>query len=172
MKNRVRVFLRRYVIASICVAQALGMVGCKEEGETITTLCGKFSFSVADKKDASKARAAFYAANVRFQGLDFTDDRFTTSSKFIMGGQLFVLSGLDHYLNTVGDPPLRLQIAAYSTVHNTSSVQSTPCTFPNSAITFDNMKAAIAETWKVDVELESPQYELQRSATNRVSVQP
>ena len=159
--------VRNGVLAALVLVQAFGMAGCGKVEEpvvTATKLCGKFSFPVAGRTDASKARVAFYAANVRFRGLDFSDDRFQDSSKFVLGGQIFVLEGLYRYQNLDGDPPLTLQILAYSTVRNTPSRQSTPCTFPGSATAFDNMKAAISDIWKVHVELESPEYDRQRTA--------
>lgn len=156
--------VRSGVIAALIPVQVFCVGGCrKAEEQVITKLCGKFSFQVAGKSEASKARVTFYAANVRFRGLDFADDRFRTSSSFILGGQLFVLDGLDHYQDRNGDPPLTLHILAYSTARNTVSVQSTPCTFPGSASAFDNMKAAISEVWNIHVELESPEYDSQRS---------
>ena len=158
--------VRGGVIAALILVQAFCMGGCgkvEEQVVTDTKLCGKFSFAVAGKTEASKARVAFYEANVRFRGLDFADDRFTGSSKFVLGGQMFVLDGLYRYQSLNGDPPLTLQILAYSTVRNTSSVQSIPCTFPGSASAFDNMKAAISEVWNIHVELESPEYDRQRS---------
>lgn len=151
------------VLAALVLVQAFVMAGCGETVVTDTKLCGKFSFRVANKTDASKARVAFYEANVRFRGLDFADDRFQDSSRFILGGQIFVLEGLYSYQSTNGDPPLTLEILAYSTVQNTPSRQSTHCTFPGSVTAFDNMKAAISEIWKIHVELESPEYVSQRT---------
>lgn len=159
--------VRKGVPAALGLAQVFGLAGCGKAAEPvevpITQLCGKFSFVVGNKSDASKARTAFYAANVRFQGLDFADDRFRGTSKFILGGQIFELDGLESYRNRVGDPPLTLQISALGTGRNTPSVKSVPCTFPGSAIAFDNVKAAISEKWKVHVEVESPEYDRQRA---------
>jgi hypothetical protein len=165
------VTVRRGVLASLGFVYAFCIVGCGKFADStpaqaqVTQICGKFNFVVANKSEASKARSAFYEANIRFHGLDFADDRFTGESKFIFGGQTFVLDGLDSYMTRVGDPPLTLGIKAYSTVVNSPSRQTVPCTFPNAAIAFDDMKAAISEKWKVNVELESPEYGRQRVAS-------
>lgn len=165
---RAAVPVRRCVLAALGLVQAFGIVGCVKTTESapaevqVTQTCGKFSFVVANKSEASKARSAFYAANIRFEGVDFADDRFTGSSNFYLGGQRFVLDGLDHYLKRAGDPPLTLEIRASSTVVNMPSRQSVPCTSANDAVDFDNMKAAISEIWKVHVELESLEYGRQR----------
>ena len=168
--TRIAVPVHKGVLAALGFVQAFGMAGCGKIADSapaevqVTEVCGKFSFVVADKRDASKARSAFYTANIRFQGVDFADNRFRDSSSFFLGGQRFVLDGLEHYLSRVGDPPLTLEIRAESTVVNTPSRQSVPCTWPNAAIDFDNMKAAISEIWKVHVELDSPEYGRQRAA--------
>jgi hypothetical protein len=127
-------------------------------------LCGNFSFLVANKEEASLARLAFYAANVRLNGLDFSDNRFDDSSKFILAQQIFVLHGLDGYQRITEDRPLTLEIRALSKVENTRSRTTTPCTFPGSAAAFDNMKSEISEKWKIHVHRESPEYVNQRSA--------
>lgn len=149
------------------LVQAAALAGCgnvEEPVTTETTLCGKFNFAVAGKADASGARVAFYAASVRLGGLDFADERFHHSSKFYLDGQTFVLDGLQGYQHRQGDAPLTLQVRAYSTVRNTRSVQSVPCTMPGSAAAFDNVKASMSQAWKTHVEHESPEYERQRSA--------
>ena len=134
------VIVRRGVLAALGFVHAFGIVGCGKLADStptqteVTQICGKFSFVVANKSEATRARSAFYEANIRFQGLDFSDNRFTGTSKFILGGQIFVLDGLQSYLTRVGDPPLTLEIRASSTVVNTPSRQSVPCTFPNAAI--------------------------------------
>lgn len=159
---------RRGLVAALVLLLAFGIASCTKVEEPVVTetkLCGKFSFPVPSRTEASRARVAFYAANVRLRGLDFADDRFSDSSRFILGGQTFVLEGLYSYQNLDGDPPLTLEILAYSTVRNTPSRQSIPCTSPGAATDFDSIKAAISETWKVHVELESPEYGRQRTAT-------
>lgn len=160
--------VRKGVLVTLALAQALVIAGCRKtiqepEEVSITAQCGKFTFTVRDKKDATKAKMAFYAANIRFQGLDFSDNRFTGSSRFILNNQFFVLDGLESYMNRVGDPPLTLQVRATSTVVNTSSRSTTPCTGPGAAKDFDDMKAAFSEDWRVNVEEESREYERQRA---------
>lgn len=159
--------IRCGLVAALVLLVVFGIASCTKVEEPVVTetkLCGKFTFPVASRTEASKARVAFYAANVRFRGLDFADDHLRNSSRFILGGQTFVLEGL-RYQDIDGDPPLALEIRAYSTVRNTPSRQSVPCTSPGSVTAFDSMKAAISETWNIQVELESPEYDRQRTAT-------
>ena len=164
--------VRNGVVAALVAVQAFGMAGCEKSQEPVTTVtevCGKFSFSVANRIEADKARVAFYAASVRFGGFDFSDDsRFRNVSRFMLGGQMFTLDELNEHqpLNDQarsGETSLTLQVRAINTVKNTRSVKSIPCTGPGSAKAFDNVKAAFSESRKIRVEIESPAYARQRA---------
>lgn len=154
--------IRRAVLLASVLAQVVGLAACgmlNEPKTNVNELCGKFSFTVAGKSDASKARLAFYDANIRFRDLDFADNRLTGSSSFILGGQVFVIDFPDRYMYRDGDPPLTLHVRAISTVINTPTRQTTPCTGPESGAYFDKIKAAISEKWTVRVEHRSSKYD-------------
>ena len=50
------------VLVALALAQAFVMAGClkieQAEEASVTTLCGKFTFSVHDKRDATKGTAS------------------------------------------------------------------------------------------------------------------
>lgn len=144
---------------------AMFLGGC-EKVEERTETCGKFTFVVANKAEAARARVAFYEASLRFQGSNFDESNISQFSRFGGGGgQLFVLDWPDDYQNFVEDPPLTFEIKALDTVRNTRSIQTAPCTAAGAARAFDNMKAAISATWKIQVEVESPEYARLRNTT-------
>jgi hypothetical protein len=158
--------VRSGVLVALVLAQCFGLPGCgnvEEPVTTETTVCGKFTFRVTGRTDASRARVAFYTASVQLRGLDFSDDRFSNSSRFFLDGQKFVLQGLDNYQYTNEDAPRTLQILALHTVRNKPSHRSTPCSFQESAAGFDSMTEAISAKWPIRVELESPEYAKQRA---------